>query len=78
MVNADVHVRLAHALYAERHLDGAVESLCTAVRLRPSHKEARELHAHIVRPGQRHWPCTDRGDRSEAGLKSGVLVRGGD
>jgi len=46
---ADAHVRLAHALYAERHLDGAVESLCTAVRLRPSHKEARELHAHIVR-----------------------------
>ena len=44
---ADAHVRLAHALYAERHLDGAVESLCTAVRLRPSHKEARELHAHM-------------------------------
>ena len=21
-------------------------------------------------PGQRHWPCTDRGDRSGAGLQS--------
>eukprot|EP00964_Phaeocystis_antarctica_P138901 scaffold103568_cov57-Phaeocystis_antarctica.AAC.1 len=28
-------------------------------------------------PGQRHWPCSDRGDRSGAELKSGVLVRGG-
>ena len=27
-----------------------------------------------VGPGQRHWPCTDRGDRSGAGLKSGVLM----
>ena len=28
-------------------------------------------------PGQRHWLCTDRGDRSGVELKSGVL-RGGD
>eukprot|EP00964_Phaeocystis_antarctica_P012494 scaffold6883_cov91-Phaeocystis_antarctica.AAC.6 len=27
-------------------------------------------------PGQRHWPCSDRGDRSGAGLKSGALMRG--
>ena len=25
-----------------------------------------------ARPGQRHWPCPDRGDRSGAELKSGV------
>ena len=31
----------------------------------------------LAAPGQRHWPCTDRGDRSGAELKSGVLVRGG-
>ena len=29
-------------------------------------------------PGQRHWLCTDRGDRSGAGLQSGVLMRGDD
>ena len=45
----DAHVRLSHALYAERHLDGALESLCCAVKLRPSHREARELHARISR-----------------------------
>ena len=28
-------------------------------------------------PGQRHWPCPDRGDRSGAEVKSGVLRRGG-
>ena len=33
--------------------------------------------ATVSGPGQRHWPCTDRGDRSGAELKSGVLVRGG-
>ena len=27
-------------------------------------------------PGQRHWPCPDRGDRSGAELKSGVCRRG--
>eukprot|EP00964_Phaeocystis_antarctica_P039094 scaffold22361_cov103-Phaeocystis_antarctica.AAC.4 len=27
-------------------------------------------------PGQRHWPCPDRGDRSGAELNSGVLRRG--
>ena len=27
-------------------------------------------------PGQRHWPCPDRGDRSAEELKSGVLIRG--
>ena len=29
-----------------------------------------------IAPGQRHWPCTDKGDRSAVGLKSGVLRRG--
>ena len=27
-------------------------------------------------PGQRHWLCTDRGDRSGVELQSGVLMRG--
>ena len=30
-----------------------------------------------VFPGQRQSSCPDRGDRSGAGLQSGVLVRGG-
>ena len=36
------------------------------------------VHEHArASPGQRHWPCTDRGDRSGAGRKRGVL-RGGE
>lgn len=44
---ADAHLRLAHALYAERHLDAAIDSLCRANQLRPVHAKARALHAHI-------------------------------
>ncbi|KAL1524788.1 hypothetical protein AB1Y20_019669 [Prymnesium parvum] len=47
--SAEARVRLAHALYAERDLDGALDALREAVRLRPAHAEARQLHAHIAR-----------------------------
>ena len=39
---------------------------------------AAAAEAEAEDPGQRHWPCSDRGDRSGAGLKSGVLRRGED
>ena len=44
----DAHVRLAHALYAERDLDGALAALRQAVVLRPGHREARALHGEIA------------------------------
>lgn len=45
---SQVHIRLAHAQYAERDLDGALSSLRNAVQLQSSHKDARALHAHIM------------------------------
>jgi len=44
----DAHVRRAHALYAERDLDKALASLHRAVKLQPTHREARQLHGHIA------------------------------
>ena len=44
----DAHVRLAHALYAERDLDGALAALRQAVVLRPGHRGARALHGEIA------------------------------
>ena len=41
---------------------------CCVVQNRP--RALREI------PGQRHGPCTDRGDRPGAGLQSGVGMRG--
>ena len=41
--------------------------------LSPQQREQVAAEAHGRGPGQRHWPCPDRGDRSGAELKSGVL-----
>ena len=54
-------MRLAHAQYAQRDLDGALASLHAAVKLEPKHMEARELHAKIAalrkRAGQARSKC---------------------
>ena len=50
---------------AGRITGAAVSSVC-------SPRACAACMAACVRatPGQRHWPCTDRGDRSGAGLQS--------